>query len=85
MPASLDPDLPLTDHDRGVLRRLAVFAGGGLQAAALFRLSPRTVSEFVGNLLKKTGRPNRSALATHAVRGGLVEYVSPENPVIWRD
>jgi len=34
-------------------------------------LSPRTVSEYIGNLLRKTGRTTRTALAVYVVRTSL--------------
>jgi DNA-binding CsgD family transcriptional regulator/tetratricopeptide (TPR) repeat protein len=66
-PAHLGP----TPREMDVLR-LLVEGCSDAEIATALRLSPRTVSEYVGHLLKKSGRPTRTALAVYVVRGGLV-------------
>jgi non-specific serine/threonine protein kinase len=61
----------LTARERDVLRLLVDGYPDPVIAERL-ALSPRTVSEHVGHLLKKCGLTTRTALAVYAVRRGLV-------------
>ncbi|MEA2582616.1 MAG: hypothetical protein QOF33_701, partial [Thermomicrobiales bacterium] len=70
-PAEIGSGVRLTARERDVLR-LVVDGHQDPAIAEILGLSPRTVSEHVGNLLKKCGQPNRTALAVYAVRHRVV-------------
>lgn len=61
----------LTARELDVLR-LLVEGLSDPEIAGRLGLSPRTVEEHIGNLLRKTAHRNRVALAVHAVRNELV-------------
>lgn len=66
----------LTDRELDVLTLVA----GGLSnndIATEIMTSPRTVGSHVERLLRKTGLPNRAALAALAVRSGIIRLPSP--------
>jgi DNA-binding CsgD family transcriptional regulator len=62
--------IDLTPRERDVLRLLIEGRTDGEMARAL-GLSPRTISQYVGNMLEKSGRETRTALAVYAVRSSL--------------
>ncbi|HEY7035358.1 MAG TPA: LuxR C-terminal-related transcriptional regulator [Thermomicrobiales bacterium] len=70
-PSATEIGVHLTPRERDVLRLVA--AGHQDPAIAqILSLSPRTVSDRVGDLLRKCEQPTRTALAVYAVRHGLV-------------
>ena len=69
---TIDADvLVFTVRERDVLRLLVEGAGDG-EIGHTLGIRRKTVSEHVSRLLKKTGLPNRVALAVFAVRNGVV-------------
>jgi DNA-binding CsgD family transcriptional regulator len=63
--------IELTPRERDVLR-LLIEGFTDVEIANELRLSSRTISEYVGNVLKKTGRTTRTALAVYVVRTSLI-------------
>jgi DNA-binding NarL/FixJ family response regulator len=62
----------LTPREREILE-LLVEGLGDAEIAHALGLSPRTVSWYIGELLKRTQTPSRVALAVYAIRQHLIE------------
>ena len=60
-----------TPRELDVLK-LLVEGAGDSEIARVLGLKPKTVSDHVSNMLKRSGLPGRVALAVYAIRIGLV-------------
>jgi DNA-binding NarL/FixJ family response regulator len=70
-PSQLAP-IHLTPREREILE-LLVDGLGDAEIAHALGLSPRTVSWYISELLKRTQTPSRVALAVYAIRNHLIE------------
>jgi two-component system response regulator NreC len=67
----IDPHETLTDREREVLQLAAEGKTGG-EIAARLHISPRTVENHRGNLMRKLALKNQSELIRYALRRGLI-------------
>jgi DNA-binding CsgD family transcriptional regulator len=70
-PTATNSDIQFTKRELDVVRLLAE-GHADKEIGQALGLSPRTISEYVGNLLAKSGFPSRTALAVYAVRNNFV-------------
>jgi DNA-binding NarL/FixJ family response regulator len=70
-PSQLGP-IHLTPRERDILE-LLVEGLGDAEIARALGLSPRTISWYISELLKRTNTPSRVALAVYAIRNHLIE------------